>query len=1077
MKVWFLVIWLCLLTLYGMAQENDYNRSIRTYRENKPDSALQAIERASRSYQRQHKADSLVLAYAHKALLRWETDGLQKGFDVIDTAITLAVNLPPKSVGRVAAYSRLGQLFVQQSDLKSAAVQFEKAERAVDREQPTNRHYILLYNQIALMHLMTERYPLARKYAEQAYALNLRFEGKDGTLMPGIVQTLFFVSNYSDRLQEALKYGTELQRIVQLHYPAGHPIFGVVHNSLALVYETLLQYDKALYHRQLAINLQFKNYKNTKNSFSLGAAYLNMGALYGYLHEGYLSAEYLGKGSKLLMETYGEDGPGMVNILVNLAVSKQHAGDYEEAEKLFQRAYNLQKKHDATNWAEMAYVTSFFGDLYLDQQQYKKAAILYQSALTSYEKAGSEGSKTALLTQNGLAKTFSGTGQPGKAITIQLQVLERFRQIYPAGNDAIAGIIHGISESYFTAGKLAQSLKYSDEVFAELTQVKSWPLHNKKRFLQLPFSYNTSVYVKHRVGTQLALYRKTQNKRFLEEALSFVDQYSDFISGNLHLFRTQASLVELAEVNKAIYSIAVEACWGLSGAGKNKGLLARAFSYSELGKAFLLKLAANNMMVDAEQVKSNPTAKQDKQFRAQLSALNLQYLRADDKDSLLTLLTAKMEQYRIFQDSLKRAGDKLLNTKQHITVYSLNSIREKLLKKKQTLIEYSVTDESLFIFVLSADTFYVTRTGKKVLQDIAALKNLHGLRSEQFTGPAYRLYHRLIKPVEQYFSSTRLLIVPDADLYYLNFETLINKPGLTDFSQMSYLIRKYNISYLLSAASAIQFKDAHQAARTDRALLFAPVFTDDMKNRHLKGQITPLGDESIYQYLYRQPFALKAAIQIGRYIPGDLFTEQRAGERAFKNAAPDYRVLHLGTHAEVNDLSPLQSRLFFARTLPEDTTDTDDGYLYAYEIYAMHLKADLAVLTACETGGGVLHQGEGVISLAYSFMYAGCSSVIMSLWNIDDKTSAEIITEFYRLLAEGKSKSEALRLSKLQYLNKATATMAHPYYWAGLTLVGDDAAVYTTSFHWLWYLLGSVILVCVSFMILRKYFKTIVSYS
>ncbi|RYF87171.1 MAG: tetratricopeptide repeat protein, partial [Chitinophagaceae bacterium] len=615
------------------AQENDYDRSIRAYRENKPDTALQAIERAAKYYRREHKADSLVLAYAQKALLQWETDGLQKGFAVIDTAISLATHLAPKSIGRVAAYSRLGQLYVQQSDLKRAGIQFGKAEMAVDRNQKPNRHYVMLYNQIALMHLMAERYPLAKQYAEQAYALNLKFEGRNGTLMPGIVQTLFFVSNYSDRLQDALKYGTELQRIVHLHYPASHPIFGVVHNSLAIVYETLLQYDKALYHRQLAMNLQFKSFKKSKNSFSLGAAYQNLGALYGYLHENYLSAEYLSKGSKILTETYGEEGAGMVNILVELAVSKQQAGHYKEAEKLFQRAYDLQKKHDPANWAQMAYVTTFFGDLYLNQQQYNKAALLYKSALADYKKAGSEDSKTALLTKNALAKTFAETGQTNKGVAMQLQVLEKFRRIYPAGNDAIAGILQGISEDYFTAGKLELSLKYANEVFAELMQVKSLPHPKKNWFLKLPFSYNTSVYVKHRLRIQLMLYRKTKDSHLLEEILSFVDQYSDFISGNLHLFRTQSTLIELAEVNKAIYSVAIEACWSLSGDGKNQNLLVRAFNYSEQGKAFLLKLAANNMLVDAQQVNGTPAAKRDRQFRSQLSALNLLYLQADHKDS------------------------------------------------------------------------------------------------------------------------------------------------------------------------------------------------------------------------------------------------------------------------------------------------------------------------------------------------------------------------------------------------------------------------------------------------------------
>ena len=1057
-KLLLLIVHLCFAAFKVSAQENDYDRSVRTYHQNKTDSSRYAIERAIRGYRSQHKIDSLVLAYTQKALVAWEVNGVENGIKVIDTAISLTARLAPKSVARVAAYSRLGQLYVQQMEFKKAAAQFAIAEKEVDNGQLPNKHYVMLFNQTAIMHLQMEHYTLAQKYAQQAYALNLRVEGKDGRSMTAIVQSLFFISNYSDHLSEALKHGAEFERLVKLHYPAGHPIFGVLHNSLAIIYETLLRYDEALYHRQLAVDVQYKNFISSKNRFSLGAAYQNLGVLYGYLHEGYLSAEYLEKGSKLLAETYREDGAGMVNILVDLAVSKQQAGDSVQAEQLFNRAYALQKKHDPSNWANMAYVESFFGDLYLSQHRYKRAAELFYASLINYKKAGTEYNKTALLTKEALAKTFSRTGQLAKAIVLHREVLDKFKEIYPPGNDAIAGILQGISESYLAAGQLKQSLAYSNLVFTGLLKTKNANVPQKIRFANLPFSYNTSLYVKHRADLLQALYHKTANPRYLKEVLTLTDQYSGFISGNLHLFRTQATLVELAEVNKGIYSVAIEACWNLSDAGKDKQIMGRAFDYSERGKALLLTLAANNILVDAQQGNKSPVGQRDKSFRGQLSSLNMQYIRANHNDSLLTLLSTKMEQYRIFQDSLKRAGNELISSKQRLTPFNLAQIREKLLQQKQTLIEYAVTDKALFTFVLNAQIFEVKRISKKTLTDIGKIKNLHGLTAAQFSGPAHRLYQSLIKQVEPNFSSKRLLIVPDGDLYYINFESLISRPGERNFSRMPYLIREYNISYLLSAASAIQFKNAQHAAKLDKALLFAPVFTDEMKAQYAKKAAGYVEDGSIYQYLYRQPFALKAALQIGRYISGDIFVKQKAGEQAFKKAAPNYRILHLGTHAQVNNQSPLQSRLFFARALPADTLNTDDSYLHAYEIYAMHLKAELAVLTACETGSGVYHQGEGVISLAHSFMYAGCSSVIMSLWKIDDKTSASIITDFYKLLSQGRSKSDALRLAKLQYMDNAPANMSHPYFWAGLALIGDDAPAYPASYYWLWFVLGGILL-------------------
>src|SRR5690606_22629764 len=119
---------------------------------------------------------------------------------------------------------------------------------------------------------------------------------------------------------------------------------------------------------------------------------------------------------------------------------------------------------------------------------------------------------------------------------------------------------------------------------------------------------------------------------------------------------TQAALIDLADINKAIYSIAIEACWELSGNGKNAAVVKRAFAYAERSKALLLRLAANNMLVDAQKGASDTVATRDHDFRKRIGALNLQYLNSGRKDSLLTLLSSTMEQYRGFQDSLKASG-------------------------------------------------------------------------------------------------------------------------------------------------------------------------------------------------------------------------------------------------------------------------------------------------------------------------------------------------------------------------------------------------------------------------------------
>jgi CHAT domain-containing protein len=415
-----------------------------------------------------------------------------------------------------------------------------------------------------------------------------------------------------------------------------------------------------------------------------------------------------------------------------------------------------------------------------------------------------------------------------------------------------------------------------------------------------------------------------------------------------------------------------------------------------------------------------------------------------------------------------RSGEEPLRLKYSLSPAGIPEIQKKLRNNGQTLLQYAVTGRHVFIFVLNGSRLVVHRLSVGVLQEVNVLKQLHNISPEKFSTAAFRLYEALIRPVEKNFVSDKLIIIPDGELFSLNFELLLSDHTGRDFSKMKYLLYRYEISYQLTATAAVQARAKRNAEK--KAMLLAPVFTDAMKKAYLES----IGDSSLadrqYFSLLRQPFAIRAAKQIGKYIQNDLFAEQAAVESVFKQAAERYHVLHLGTHAEVNNAAPLQSRFFLAKQLSDDSTaGNDDGYLHAYEIYGMQLQSDLAVLTACETGVGNWSQGEGVMSLAHSFIYAGCPSVIMSLWKIDEKASADIIAAFYKYLSAGKTKSEALRLAKLQHIQASESISSHPYFWAGMTLMGSEDPVYASSLTgtWLW-ALGVLLLAVPSWYFLSR---------
>ncbi|MFB2119430.1 CHAT domain-containing protein [Parapedobacter sp. 2B3] len=1051
-----------------IAQESDYDAAIRTYRTHVLDSADYYGKRNIQRYRATGQLDSLAFSYVQQALVVWSRQDLEAALRLMDTAKRVADWLPEHHVARVAVESRVGQLLTQQYAFGEAAAYFERAERRIIKNVPPNRHYALLFNQIAVLYLLKEDFATADRYVELAYEMSRLLDGADGWDMVMILQTRFLISRYSGQFERALEDGKAFQRVVELRYPPGHPNIGSMHNSLAVIYEALNRYDEALIHRQKAVGIQAANYSAAGDGAPLAAAYQNLGYLYRYIQEPFLAQEYLDKGIRLLVQQHGPDGLGMVHPWAGLARLKNELGRFEEATEFYQKAYEVQQRHGPDDLLGMAFVESSLGDNYRDLQQYVLAESFYHQALYRYRQAGAMGGEDALHTQRGMSLAKSAMGQYEAAIALQEEVLAGFRKLFKPGNPTIAGMLLTLARIYREADSLERALAYADSSAMELARNRRLPENADGWFDYLPASRYTVDLTIERATILEGLYWQSHNRRYLEELLGFVDGYSAFMASNLHALRSQAALIDQADINKAIYSIAMEACWTLSDDATSGPFMRKAFAYAERSKALLLRLAANGALVDASQSDDGKATSRDRAFRQRINTLNLQYLNSNRDDSLLHLLSVTAEKYRLFLDSLKNANNELFAIRYTLEPPTPEVVREVLLEKNRALVEYAVTDRCVFVFVVTPSSFDTHRIDRQVLDEVGNLQRLYGLSPQAFCASSYRLYQALIEPIQSNIKGKKLLIVPDADLYYLNFEMLISDARELKFSEMPFLIRSYEVSYLLSAGSALQTTSVRRSLPKSGALLFAPVFSDEMKASYQEGLANPQLEDEDYLYLYRQPFALQAALRIAKVLDHDLYIEQDAEEKVFKSLAHDYRILHLGTHGEVNNDSPLLSRLFLAKSAG-DSAASDDGYLHAYEIYGMQLRAELSVLTACETGMGALRSGEGLMSLAHSFQYAGCPSVVMSLWKIDEKASADIITVFYENLAKGQSKSTALRKAKLQLIRKGGERLAHPYYWAGLALIGDTKPLYP-SYSWIYWVCGVATMVLLLIWVYRRRF-------
>jgi CHAT domain-containing protein len=149
----------------------------------------------------------------------------------------------------------------------------------------------------------------------------------------------------------------------------------------------------------------------------------------------------------------------------------------------------------------------------------------------------------------------------------------------------------------------------------------------------------------------------------------------------------------------------------------------------------------------------------------------------------------------------------------------------------------------------------------------------------------------------------------------------------------------------------------------------------------------------------------------------------------------------------------------------------DDGYLKTFEIYGIPLKAKMVILSSCNTGSGRMSSGEGILSLARGFIYSGSQSVVMSLWEIEDKSGTEIVEKFYSYLKKGYSKSASLKKARIDFLKSADQLRSHPYFWSTLIVYGNNEPLYySKKLKYTVLVIGIVIsLVLIYYFSKRKY--------
>lgn len=391
---------------------------------------------------------------------------------------------------------------------------------------------------------------------------------------------------------------------------------------------------------------------------------------------------------------------------------------------------------------------------------------------------------------------------------------------------------------------------------------------------------------------------------------------------------------------------------------------------------------------------------------------------------------------------------------------------QKSLRTNQSLIQYHFAADRLFVFILKRDTFNVKTL--EVSSDLSQIISqfyescsispallpdvVKDSAATTFVRLSQKLYKALVQPFESDLT-IELTIIPDGLLCYIPFEALVrgNEQLLNtayQFKNHDYLLQHHIISYDYSSTFWLSLKQLPKPEAHKKVLTIAPVFAL-LSSRN---DLSPLEHN------------IEEAVSISKKMGGDEIVAEQATKQRLLKDINQYSILHFSTHGILDEAAAEHSYLAFSETATD--TSIEESQLRAAEIFNLKLNAEMVVLSACRTAVGRLYRGEGIMSLARSFRYAGARTLVASLWNVDDTQTPSLMTFFYEQLKKGMSKSAALTMAKREYLKTVSHDKAHPFYWAGFLLIGDESALTTHPLGWIAW---ALVVICLLFFVFRWY--------
>lgn len=784
-------------------------------------------------------------------------------------------------------------------------------------------------------------------------------------------------------------------------------------------------------------------------NYRMGIAFRELGDLYlaiDFLEDALHLAELGEEGNMDI----GKCNNALGNLQIRLRNFPAALRNYQDAKEIIALKFGAGHSHVASILGNM-------GMAYQELDSFPAALSAHFAALAIRKKVLRNNHPTIALNHNNLGDAYLAMGDLEVAEFHYRKSLEMWQSELGPDHINIAIANYNLGDVHRGRKEWVQALEAYQQAIFKLDPEHATVQWDAENLGTEPRSYTIYLEALRRKASLLREMGMAEgDMSLLRDHFSIYEDIHHLILEMRKGFKRESSSRELVAISLGAYEEAVQTCIDLSAsASGEQGWGRSALNFAEAAKGVSLDAAIGTRnalrfdgplagLVEREKVI------QENINGTQLAIDQLRKSREGKPDSLFEILSEFKSDYNTLVDSIKHQFPDYYELKhQSKEEWSLSWLEE--IDLETALLSYFVGEDSLFGFgIVRGQIFVQNLLSKEDLWKLVEEFRNALVNRKPFWEKNELLSEAILWPLLDQFGKNdfqRMVIFRDGCLEYIPFEVLL----VGNREEDGMLIEQVPISYGYSLRS--YFRDRGEMKTPQNYLGFARAFERGYKTEE--------------ETLSALPNAVEEVKNAGDLFTGMSFFNEDATESALRRESGQGGILHLATHALLDDGNPLFSRLILGEEKGDE--QTADGSLYTYELFDLNIGAELAILSACNTGNGQLQSGEGMMSLARGFVYAGCPSILMNHWAASDRESALIISDFLGFLSEGVDKDRALQQAKLGYLKNADEVRSHPYFWAGLGLIGDARPMnleQASEIPWFW-LIGVVALVLIGITIMK----------